>query len=100
MQNDAKELICDVCEKNKAVGVCCVPMCPVSMAYCRECLNANAHPWCILVANTSCINGIQNANKEWRRMVADTCKHLGRTMKEFNAEVDEGIKQIKEMKDS
>jgi len=82
-------LICDVCGKNEAVGVAAVPMVPISMAYCRACLDANAHPWEILVANTACIGGLDSANESWKEMVMDTCKHLGRTLEEFNTAVAE-----------
>jgi len=79
-----EKLICNVCGKNEALGVCCVPSVPCSMAYCKECLEANAHPWGILVANTACCNGLENTADFWKEMVEDTCKHLGRTIEEFN----------------
>ena len=82
---------CEVCNKNQAIGVCCVPAVPISCAYCRECLQANAHPWWVLIANTVCIGGLEFANDEWKKMVKDTCKHLGKTMEEFNREVAEEI---------
>src|SRR6266446_6940323 len=44
------ELICEVCEKNKAIGVAnCTLAQPCSHAYCRECLREHADPiWCFL----------------------------------------------------
>ena len=73
------KLICDVCGKNEAVGVACVPMVPCSMAYCQECLQANAHPLSGLIANTACIGGLEHANECWVKMITDTLKHLGKT---------------------
>lgn len=88
-----KPLICQVCEKNEAVGAAAVPCVPMSVAYCKECLEANAHPWWVLVANTVCINGLENAHDAWKKMVTDTCKHLGRTLEEFNQEVKETLEK-------
>lgn len=46
------EVICEVCEKNKAVGVAnCTLALPCSHAYCLECLREKADPiWCFLAA--------------------------------------------------
>ena len=85
---------CEVCGKNDSIGVCCVPGIPISCAYCEECLKVNAHPWWILVANTSCIGGLKNAADWWKKMVEDTCKHLGKTIDEFNSEVEEAIRKF------
>ena len=89
-----EKLICEVCGKNEAVGVACVPMVPMSCAYCSECLRVNAHPWGVLVANTICIGGLDQANEEWKQMVQDTCTHLGRTLEQFNLAVEQGIKEM------
>lgn len=83
--------ICETCNKNTAIGVAAAPCVPISVAYCHACLCANAHPWWVLVANTVCINGLENANDGWKQMVTDTCKHLGRTLEEFNREVRETL---------
>lgn len=85
--------MCDVCDKNLAVGVACIPFMPVSVGYCRECLKANAHPWWALVANTACIGGLEHGNKAWQQMVHDTLKHLGRTIEEFNEAVKKSIEE-------
>jgi hypothetical protein len=85
---------CDVCDKITQVYVCCVPSVHISMVYCRECLNANAHPWGILVANTACCGGLENTIEEWQDMVKDTCKHLNRTLEEFNEDVKQSIIDI------
>ncbi|KKN96777.1 hypothetical protein LCGC14_0164210 [marine sediment metagenome] len=92
-----KPLICQVCEKNEAKGVCCVPSVPYSAAYCQECLNANAHPWFIIVANTACVGSYEDCAPWWKEMVEDTCKHLGKTLEEFKAEV---LKDVEDMERS
>lgn len=91
-----KELICSVCEDEPAIGVCCVPGVPISMAYGRKCLDANAHPWSILVANTACVSGYDYAADWWKNMVLCTCKHLGKTLDEFKADVEKNILETKE----
>ena len=90
------DLTCQVCDKNKAVGVCCIPSVPVTVAYCSECLQANAHPWFILISNTACCGGLEHMADFWRKMVTDTCKHLNKTLDEFNADVVKDIKNLEE----
>lgn len=82
-----KQLMCEVCNKEKAVGVACVPAVPYSAAYGKNCLEANAHPWHILVANTAMMGGLEYACEEWVQMVQDTCNHLDRPIKRFQREV-------------
>jgi hypothetical protein len=82
------ELTCDVCEKEPAVGVACVPGVPISMAYGAHCLAANAHPLSILVANTACCGGdLSHLAGWWQDMVTDTLTYLGKTREWFDAEV-------------
>lgn len=88
--------VCDVCEKEPTIGVACVPGVPMSVAYCPGCLQANAHPWWVLVANTAAMGGLDEAAGWWVDMVHDTCTHLGRTITEFEADVDEQIGAVDE----
>lgn len=85
------EPMCDVCKKNRSVGVCCVPGVPISMSYCKECLEANAHPYDIIVANTACVGGYNESADWWKEMVDCTLKHLGKTREEFDRNVAEDI---------
>lgn len=88
------DILCDVCNKNKAVGVFCVPGVPMSCAYCQECIDADAHPWGIVVANTACVGGMEYAADWWKELVEHTCNHLGKTIDEFNKTVEEELKTI------
>jgi hypothetical protein len=88
------KLICEVCNKNEAVGVAGVPGVPISVAYCRECLEANAHPWGIVIANTVCVGGLEHAADWWKEIVKDTCKHLGKSLDDFNAEVEKSLRLL------
>lgn len=89
------ELTCDVCSAEPAVGVACVPFVPMSVAYGRRCLDANAHPWDVLVANQACLGttslDADAVHPAWRSMVLDTLKHLGKTKEQFDADVVESI---------
>jgi len=87
-------MICQACNKNESIGVYCVPGCPVSMAYCRECLENNNHPIDILIANTACCNGLDNAADWWIGMVMDSLKCQGKSLEWFNAEVKKSIQLI------
>lgn len=80
--------LCETCGSSNPVGVASVPGVPYSAAYCQDCLDANAHPWKILVANTACLGGWHNAADWWKEMVQDTCKRLGKTLDEFLADCE------------
>lgn len=88
--------LCETCKKNKSIGVACVPGVPYSAAYCQECLEANAHPWGVLVANTACLGGWEEAADWWKDMVLATCKHLNKTLDEFKAAVEEDKRAFRE----
>src|SRR5574337_21580 len=83
---------CEVCKKNKAVGVCSVPGVRYSAAYCRQCLEADAHPYFIMVANTACCGGLEHTCEEWQEMVRHTLAHLNKSAEEFEKDVAEAIK--------
>ncbi|SKU89100.1 Uncharacterised protein [Mycobacteroides abscessus subsp. massiliense] len=91
------ELICDVCGKEPALGVCSVPGVPISMAYGDACLKANAHPWFILVGETATMGGLDGVAEWWIRMVEDTIAHLGGeyTRDRFDREVVEAHAEMK-----
>lgn len=78
---------CSVCNDEPSIGVACVPGVAFSTSYGRKCLAANAHPWEILVANTAMMGGWHTTANWWRKMVQDTCAHLGKTFEEFEADV-------------
>lgn len=86
---------CETCQHNNAIGVFCVPSIPYSAAYCDECLQANAHPWWLLVANTADIGGLEDAAPWWVSIVKATCHHLGRTLEQFKLEVRQKIESEK-----
>lgn len=80
-------LTCDVCGNEPAVGVAAVPGMPVSMAYGRQCLAANAHPYPLLVVNTAMCGGYDQMAGWWQAMVDATLAHLGKTREEFDNDV-------------
>ncbi len=88
------ELTCEACNKNKAIGVAAVPGVPISVAYCKECLQANSHPMYVLVGNTACVGGLEYANEGWKQVVMDSLKHQSKTLEWFNEQVQEGIGKL------
>lgn len=92
-------LTCQVCNGEPAVGVAAVPGVPVSMAYGRKCLEANAHPYDILVTATAVAVDTQPyagyrdtpLAEEWKQMITDTLTYLGRSPERFDADVREAI---------
>lgn len=88
---DFQHLRCEVCDHAPAVGVAAIPGMPISVGYCRACLQANAHPWWALVANTAAIGGLVHAAGWWVAMVDATCARLGRSRTEFDGDVAKAI---------
>lgn len=88
-----RQLSCDVCDNEPAVGVAAVPGVPISVAYGQKCMAANAYPWWVLVANTAAMGGLDESAEWWKQMVYDTCAHLGKTLAEFEADVATAIEE-------
>jgi hypothetical protein len=80
---------CDVCEGEKTDGgVRAVPGIPVSVFYCVDCLEGGrTHPWWALIATTALVGGLEHAAPWWCQTVEEQVPLLGRTMEEFEAEV-------------
>jgi hypothetical protein len=87
---------CEVCGDEPAIGVAAVPGVPVSAAYGRACLEANAHPWRAIVFNTAACGGLENTAEWWRSMVHATLAHLGRPLDEFDRDVLQRIAELRE----
>lgn len=90
------DLVCNVCRKNKAIGVASVPGVPISVAYCMDCLEAGAHPIGIMIANTACLGGLDRAAGYWKYMVYDSLYRIGKDLEWFNTEVEKAIKEFPE----
>lgn len=89
---------CEVCGTEPATAAVAVPGMPVTVAYGRACLDANAHPYGLLVANTACIGGYELAAEWWQRMVTDTLRHLNKTQQQFDSDVaDAAMKVFEQM---
>lgn len=59
------KLTCEVCNKEPALGVACVPGIPYSAAYGRECLKQRADPYPIIRANVECCGGTEYIRQEY-----------------------------------
>ena len=94
-ENGKPILTCEVCGKERAVGVAAIPGVPLSVAYGSNCLAANAHPYPILVIHTALCGGYDHTIEEWRRMVDDTLVHLGKAREEFDADVEREMEETR-----
>lgn len=94
----SEELDCDVCRKEPALGVAAVPGVPVSVAYGKECLQANAHPYWIIVANSAAAgNGtLEGMADWWLQMCRDTCTHLNIEWDKFELDVATASREMYE----
>lgn len=94
------ELTCEVCGDEPGVGVASIPGVPMSVAYGKRCLAANAHPYGIVVANTAMASGHpdweQGCAPWWKQIVHDTLAHLGKTREEFDADVAREVEVMRE----
>lgn len=81
---EASEPTCEVCGVEPAFCVAAVPGVPYSAAYCLRCLQANAHPWWLVVTNTAIVGGYEHAAPWWQEIVDSTISHHGKTRAEFD----------------
>lgn len=93
---------CEICNKNDAAGIASSKLCPISHAYCSECISANREVWTTLVGGLSLIGGLFGCNKdfvsEWiRPIIKATCEFYGKTEGELWAEVDRLEKDYESM---
>jgi hypothetical protein len=87
-------MACDVCGENPQVGVAAIPGIPMSVAYCEDCLRANAHPYGIIVVNTALCGGLDEAADWWKQMVHDTLVHLNKTQDQFDLDVELELREM------
>lgn len=95
LSTDIKKRKCEICNKNDAAGVASSKLCPISHAYCGECISANREVW------TTLVGGLFGCNKdfvsEWiRPIIKATCEFYGKTENELWAEVDRLEKDYEE----
>lgn len=90
-------LTCEVCRKNEAKGVACVPAIPISVAYCQECLDANSHPLDLLIANTAMCGGFNETNEMWQEIVTDSLRNQGKTLEWFNEQVAKDMTEMERL---
>lgn len=85
---------CEACEENEAIAVCSVPAVAMSCAYCARCLREGIQPYHILVANTACLGGWDQAAEWWKTMVRTTLKFKNKTEAEFLADVAKSLEDL------
>jgi hypothetical protein len=76
---------CQVCNKQKSIGVASGACGPVSIAYCRECLQTGAEPFDLLTAYLGCggLTSMEHVNPAYRAIIEATCKVANKTIEEF-----------------
>lgn len=85
---------CEVCHKEPSVGVGAMPGVPASFAYGRKCLEANAHPYDMVVINTAMLGGLDDVAQWWVDIVDSTCAHLGISKVRFDDDVRTAIEDM------
>ena len=88
--------MCEVCGIEKSEIVACVPGFPYSAAYCKECSEADAHPWFIMVALMWGCGSYDNMKEESRMLIKNTLKRLGKTEDDLTIAVDAMEQRYKE----
>jgi hypothetical protein len=88
--------LCECCDKNPSVAVASVAGMPMSIAWCRDCLEAGVSPYWALVANAISIDGMDHAADWFIAEVEHSLKYFKKTWAQFNEEVARGIKEMDE----
>lgn len=86
--------LCECCNQKKPlVGVACIPGIPMSIAWCRECLEADVIPYWAAVSNTACCmltpdhDVLHGTNEEWKALVTRSLAYHKKTMEQFEKDV-------------
>ena len=82
-----EKLICDVCEKNEALGVAASPLGPISFAYCSECLKQKVEPWPIVVATVWGCGGYDKLAVWAKEYIDNSIAFHGKTRADLDREV-------------
>lgn len=77
---------CDVCGK-EAIGVCCASMGPISLAYCRECLDARREPYFVLVGGLSGCSSLADIREDIHECIKVSLAFAGKTEADLFAEI-------------
>lgn len=88
-------MTCNVCNKNEALGVAASPFGPISLAYCRECINAPADAYFIIVNMVASAGGDEANLNEWARSyIEPSLRVAGVTREQFYKDVQEAIEDF------
>lgn len=83
-----KELICDVCKENEAVGVASSPFGAISSAYCGECLRAKREEYWILVGGLAGCRSMDDVAEWTKPYIKATLEAEGKTEEELFQDVE------------
>ena len=87
---------CDTCGNEGELFVYALPGIPMSVANCQVCLDVCAYPYYILVGNTAMIGGVKEAADWWKEAILISLARHGKTLKQFNEDVENDIKAMQE----
>lgn len=59
---------CQVCEQRPGIGVASSRLGPISVSFCRECLEHNAEPLWAIHITFECIGGPENIREEFKEL--------------------------------
>lgn len=91
---------CETCNERPPVGVYSVPGMPYSAAYCEKCIEADAHPYHIMVSLVVLCCGWDHCADYVKDMVNNTLKHLNKDKKQFDLDVEELGRSLDEYEQS
>jgi len=88
---------CNVCDKEPAVGVASSTLGPMSFAYGRECLKANAEPYGPLVTMVAMCGGRANLADWVPPIIEGSLRVAGKSMEDFDADVAQETAELQEL---
>lgn len=88
---------CEVCGKETDVVVVASMMGPISCAYCRDCLDAGAEPYEVMVSYIACAGHFPDGvNSTYQEIIRSSLAYLNKTEEQFIEDVDRQIREIDE----
>ena len=79
---------CEVCGKETQVVTAAASMGPMSLSYCKDCLNAGAEPYWVILAHVSSAGyWPEDIKPEKQECIRKMLAYLGKTEEEFAKDV-------------
>lgn len=81
-------MICEVCNKNEAIGIKSSNLCPASYSYCKRCMNAGLEPYYIIITKLCWeANSLDDFEDDIKEKIKFALSIYGISVEQFNKDL-------------